>query len=371
MIIDSSSIQLASQRVATERRMTKESLRAWVGPTRPDFEGRDGLLASRLTAPTDSVTISAEARARFAPEAPSGCHEAKEANALESEPDATDADPKLRLIRLLIEKLTGKKISLLSLRDLDGRQQAPDPPAPHQLDQPNRPARAGFGVEYDRHQSYHESESTTFSAQGVIKTADGREIHFHLDLAMNREFAAEQDLSIRLGDAVKKDPLVINFDGTAAQLTDANFTFDLDADGKQDQVSFVGPSSGFLALDTNGDGVINDGGELFGTKTGDGFAELAAYDADHNGWIDGNDAVFDDLLVWSKDAQGNDILTTLGQKGVGALYLGNVGTQFDIKDAQNELLGQVKASGVYVNDNGTVGTIQQLDLALRKASPGE
>ena len=40
------------------------------------------------------------------------------------------------------------------------------------------------------------------------------------------------------------------------------------------------------ALDINEDGKINDGKELFGTASGNGFGDLAAYDQDNNGWID-------------------------------------------------------------------------------------
>ncbi len=37
---------------------------------------------------------------------------------------------------------------------------------------------------------------------------------------------------------------------------------------------------------------INDGSELFGTSSGDGFKDLATYDEDENGWIDENDSIF-------------------------------------------------------------------------------
>ncbi len=167
-----------------------------------------------------------------------------------------------------------------------------------------------------------------------------------------------------LGDAVKKDPLVINFGGTAAQLTDAKFSFDLNADGKAEQISFVGAGSGFLALDKNGDGKIGNGGELFGPASGNGFQELAAYDQDKNGWIDENDAVYQKLQVWIKDAKGNDTLGALAQKNVGALYLGNIGTPFDIKNSQNQLDGQIKSSGVYLKEDGGAGTMQQIDLTI-------
>jgi hypothetical protein len=45
------------------------------------------------------------------------------------------------------------------------------------------------------------------------------------------------------------------------------------------------------------DGRVNDGRELFGPRTGDGFAELAAYDDDGNNWIDENDGIHDNLSI--------------------------------------------------------------------------
>ena len=38
----------------------------------------------------------------------------------------------------------------------------------------------------------------------------------------------------------------------------------------------------FLSLDKNSDGIINDGSELFGAASGNGFADLAKYDEDGN-----------------------------------------------------------------------------------------
>jgi hypothetical protein len=140
------------------------------------------------------------------------------------------------------------------------------------------------------------------------------------------------------------------------------FQFDLNSDGTKEQIAFVAPGSGFLALDKNGDGTINNGSELFGPGTGNGFKDLAAYDSDGNGWIDENDAVFNNLRIWTKDSAGNDQLFTLSQKGVGALYLGNVATPFSVKDEQNALLGQVRSTGIFLQENGTVGTLQQVDL---------
>ena len=94
-------------------------------------------------------------------------------------------------------------------------------------------------------------------------------------------------------------------------------------------------------------------------------AELAAYDQDGNHWIDEADAVYADLRVWSRDAAGHDSLATLAQKNVGALYLGSVATPFELNTtADNTNLGAVRASGIYLAEDGGVGALQQVDLVV-------
>ena len=73
------------------------------------------------------------------------------------------------------------------------------------------------------------------------------------------------------------DPLVINIGTDSAKVSNQKFKFDLDSDGKEDSISMPTRGSAFLALDKNEDGTINDGNELFGTKSGDGFKDLREY----------------------------------------------------------------------------------------------
>lgn len=313
----------------------------WVGSQRPDFEGR-----GTTQTPASQVRISDTGRA---------------AQAADRDRDALDGDPRLLLLKTIIEALTGREIKLLSAQDINLDQQ------PIDLQDPNQPATrpAGYGVEYDHHESYSETETTTFAAAGTVRTADGKDIQFKIDLTMARSYAEESNVSLRLGDAVRrKDPLVLNFAGTAAQLTDARFSFDLDADGKAEQINFVRPGSGFLVFDRNRDGKATDGSELFGPATGNGFAELAKLDADRNGWIDENDTAYKDLAIWVKDAEGKDQLKSLQEAQVGAISLARVATPFDIKDDANRMQGQVRDSGVFLQEDGKAGTIQQIDLTV-------
>ena len=98
-------------------------------------------------------------------------------------------------------------------------------------------------------QSYYmEEESTTFSTTGTVKTADGRELSFHLELGMSRRFEEyyEENYVTVVRDYC--DPLVINLDTNIAQVSDQKFFFDLDADGTEDSISMPERGSGFLAV---------------------------------------------------------------------------------------------------------------------------
>lgn len=355
MKIASSALEMGSSHLKQQQHEIKESLRSWVGNQRPDFEGQQ---RRRLPAP-ETVQISDAGKS-----AQSGG-----ASAIDDAVDAANNDPMLRLIRAMVAMLTGKEVAVFDSRELPTDISAPDVQASAPSNASSQQAApqqaAGFGIEYERHESYTETEQTNFAATGIIKTADGREINFSLSLSMSRSYHEESNVSIQQGDARKKqDPLVINFGGNAAQLTEQRFKFDLNSDGQAEDINFVTGGSGFLALDRNGDGKINNGTELFGANTGNGFSELAALDADSNGWIDENDAAFNQLKVWTKDASGKDQLATLKQANVGALNLAHLATPFDIKDGSNALQATVRSSGIYLSEDGHAGTLQQIDLTV-------
>ena len=210
---------------------------------------------------------------------------------------------------------------------------------------------------------YEESESTSFSTKGIVRTADGREISINVDIGMSRKFTQYFGEELEIAKVNTCDPLVLNFDGDVASLTDQKFFFDIDGDGEENEISHLGSGSGYLALDKNGDGIINDGKELFGPKSGSGFADLAAYDEDGNGWIDEGDAVWSKLKIWCKNADGTDTLYTLAEKGVGAICLQNASTDFSLNGADNRTNGIIRSTGIFLYENGNVGTVQHLDVA--------
>ncbi|MBQ9437842.1 MAG: hypothetical protein IJU50_05870 [Lachnospiraceae bacterium] len=225
-----------------------------------------------------------------------------------------------------------------------------------------------YSLGYSYESYTHEYEKSAYAVQGTVKTADGRDLSFNLSFDMTREFeeyyAEHYEIKAIPQMVNLMDPLVINLDTNIATLSDQKFTFDLDADGKTEEISMLGSGSGFLALDKNGDGIINDGSELFGTQSGDGFLDLAKYDQDGNGWIDENDEIFDKLKIWVKDEEGHDQLYSLKEKNVGALNLNALSTNFSHKNMENNRLeGVLRQTSFFLYEDGTAGTIQHLDLA--------
>jgi len=206
--------------------------------------------------------------------------------------------------------------------------------------------------------TYQEAESLSMHTQGRVNTHDGRSIDINLDVTMQRSFYAKTALS----ESVFIDPLVINLDGTLPELCNTTFSFDLDCDGKSDQISSLANNNGFLALDTNQNGHIDDGRELFGTKSGNGFKDLSTYDTDKNHWIDENDPIFENLRIWC-----NDELIGLGEAGLGAIYLGAQPSPYMLKNEDNETLGKLRQSSLFLFESGKVGTISQVDFAKRDA----
>ena len=226
------------------------------------------------------------------------------------------------------------------------------------------PTSVGIGY-MNMTMGYEEKEETQFSTTGTVKTSDGREIDFSVDLKMSRSFSEYYSKTVGATSPLF-DPLVINMDTGMAEIEDQTFLFDLDGDGTKDNVSGLGQGSGFLAVDQNDNGKIDDGSELFGTRSGDGFGDLAEYDSDGNGWIDENDPVWDKLRIWTKDSDGNDLVYKLSDKKIGAVCLQNASTDFSQRgDTDGQVNGRIRQTGIFLYENGTAGTVQHVDLAMK------
>ncbi|MFZ7121604.1 MAG: hypothetical protein ACOWWH_11730 [Eubacteriaceae bacterium] len=349
MKIQSSSVLLSGENYRSTKYTKMERVQVWKEPVKKMAE----INVSRH----DIVDLSIEGKALQA------TAEIDDENVLKLEVSEEDKQ-KIIVLQKMLEKLTGKKIKFYMPKEV-ALKKANIEKIGNKQSHNFTSLESSSGMIYEFEESFSNVETMSFTAQARVQTVDGKNISLDLELNMSRELAYKNSITIVSGDAKKLvDPLVINLDVTSAKLTDKKFYFDLDVDGNEEPISFLAPGSGFLALDINEDGYINDGSELFGTQSGDGFSDLSVYDNDNNGWIDENDSIYENLRIWTKDENGNDQLLALGQKGVGAIYLGNVQTDYSLQDKNNDTNGQIRKTGVYLNEDGTAGTIQHVDIVV-------
>lgn len=220
-------------------------------------------------------------------------------------------------------------------------------------------------IVFNTQEEYYQKQSVEFSSSVKIQTPT-QSFEMNLELSFSQEFYESQSTQIIIGDKSFIDPLVINFDEDVnpfANISNLHFAFDLDNDGSTEMIPQLKLGAGFLALDKNENGQIDNGNELFGPNTNDGFAELALYDKDENNWIDEKDTVFDKLKIWSIDENGNHSLVSLIDKNVGAIYLGDVQSGFKYQSAINQTDALQKSNGIFVKEDGSgLGVVNSIDI---------
>jgi hypothetical protein len=130
------------------------------------------------------------------------------------------------------------------------------------------------------------------------------------------------------------DPLVIDLDGDGIETVSQSVSkayFDVDGDLFREKTGWLKGDDGFLVLDGNGNGRVDDISELFGNRAEGGFAELAGYDlsasgGNGDGLISAGDAIWSALQVW-QDRDGDGLtdsgeLGGLDAKGIVSISLG-------------------------------------------------
>jgi len=348
MSIQSSQLQLASSRSFVQTNEVRETL---------VMSRREPLAGPAAQAEADPVSLSRPGVA-LAQEALGSAS----ANSVSAVAEGTASIEYKSLLEALIEYLTGKSINKLALNGEDGaagsRVVAPGAAAAAE-------GEAVTTMTYERQHRFEEHEATRFQASGIINTTDGQSIRFSISLEMSRSYVQERSefFQITTGGQ-RQDPLVINYSGKAASLLDQRFAFDLLADGEEKDIPVLAPGSGYLVFDRNQDGRVNDGAELFGTISGNAYADLKALDADGNEWIDGGDAAFKHLALWIPGGEGKGQLISLEEAGIRAISTANVATAFELRGEDNADLGAVRATGLYLSTGNTVGTSQQIDLTV-------
>jgi hypothetical protein len=161
------------------------------------------------------------------------------------------------------------------------------------------------------------------------------------------------------------DPLILDLTGQGLETTSLQGSpvhFDLNNDFFAERTGWLGADDGFLVYDKNGNGVIDDASEMFGTFTGSGFADLAQYDDNHDGVIDASDAIWSQLLVWQDLNQDGvsqaDELFTLDDEGIASISLESTAT-----DGQTVEGATLRAFSSFTRTDGSVSTVYEAVFA--------
>ncbi len=164
---------------------------------------------------------------------------------------------------------------------------------------------------------------------------------------------------------VRRDPLTLDLDGDGLETvgTNAGILFDPTGGGVKTGTGWVKPDDGFLVLDKNGNGTIDNGRELFGDSTLksngqlalDGFDALRDLDSNTDGKVDVSDAQFNNLKVWRDLNQDgttqNGELFTLNQLGIASINVGSTVHSQTLADGN-----QIADLGTFTRVDGSSGT---------------
>jgi hypothetical protein len=193
------------------------------------------------------------------------------------------------------------------------------------------------------------------SFSGELSLNNGDTLSFALDFNISVSWMRYSYSEQRL-----QDPLTVSLSGSAVQLTDDSTEFDLLANGDKIKLPQLAARQYYLAYDRNQDYLVNNGTELFGPQSGQGFAELAEFDDNGNGFIDPADDIWQYLYLWRPEQN----LLTMQQADLSAISITSVATPMPLYNNQQQLAGQLQRSGLAFSSNGTPALVQQIDVVV-------
>ena len=185
------------------------------------------------------------------------------------------------------------------------------------------------------------------------------------------------DLLTSLFNRSKTDPIVLDLGGTGIELTSlaqSDAQFDLLGNGFAVRTGWIGPQTGLLARDLNGNGLIDNITELFGSDSIDGFTALRELDVNHDNKITSADSGFSSLRVWT-DVDGDGVtdageLQSLANLSITTINLNATAVN---QTVNGNIIAEV---ATFVRSDGTTGQVgeaffdnSRLEYAIHRELP--
>jgi large repetitive protein len=209
------------------------------------------------------------------------------------------------------------------------------------------------------------SGKVNLTAVGVQNTVVDRTLGFTVTLNDGDGDPVTGSFTINVKDgntpSTPVAPVVLDLDGNGVAFVaaSAGVTFDFNGDGVREHTAWVGSGDGLLAIDRNGDGLVNDGSEV--VFASNGLTDLqglsAQYDSNHDGALDAADVDFGKFGVW-QDANGNGVtdegeFQLLTAAGIARIGLVSDGQAYTAANGEVDVLGQA----TYTKADGATGTV--------------
>ena len=166
-------------------------------------------------------------------------------------------------------------------------------------------------------------------------------------------------------------PVVFDLDSDGIELVSNDVStiyFDMDLDGIRDRTGWAAADDGFLALDRNGNGAIDNINEIsFVDDAAGAFSDLEglrAFDTNANGFLDAGDAQFAEFTVWQDVNQDGvsqaDELQSLAERGIVQLNLSLSLTGEEPGGDDNVIYGTTE----FLRSDGTTGAVGDVFLSF-------
>ncbi|WDE10780.1 hypothetical protein [Thalassomonas haliotis] len=293
---------------------------------------------------------------------------------------ARPLNPRLESIKLILAAYFGKNLDLeeylFDFSSPDSRQGNPLNPeqainaansGAEFVRVDNQVFRAGEQVQVE--EWFTREQSLSYQMQGQFQL-DDKQISLSYEFNISSESTRYRRFATRAGNL--QDPLLVQFGNQSLGHIQDRQAFDINNDKSLDKLPVFSGDVGYLVFDENANGRADDGSELFGPASGNGFQELAAFDSNQNGFIDKDDEHFEQLYLWQPKGESEGEVEpgaqqqwlSLDDAGIAAINLSAIETPYSFYDENDQLEAQMRRSSFAIGENGRGYGVHQVDVRI-------